>query len=69
MGMSTKRAKLLLKTIEEAFPTPILNKQKGNKGTLLTPFGKELLAKYLSLNQHLSKEAKDFIKWAASKQH
>ena len=40
MGMSTRRAKLLLNTIEEAFPTPILEKQKGNKGTLLTSFGK-----------------------------
>ena len=68
MGMSTKRAQFLLNTIEEAFSTPILEKQKGNKGTLLTSFGKELLAKYLSLNKHLSKEAKDFIKWAASKQ-
>ena len=68
MGMSTKRAQFLLNTLEEAFPTPILEKQKGNKGTLLTSFGKELLAKYLSLNKHLSKEAEDFIKWAASKQ-
>ena len=68
MGMSTKRAQFLLNTIEEAFPTPILEKQKGNKGTLLTSFGKELLAKYLSLNKHLSKESEDFIKWAASKQ-
>ena len=68
MGMSTRRATLLLKTIEEAFPTPILEKQKGNKGTLLTSFGKELLAKYLSLNKHLSEEAKNFIQWAASKQ-
>ena len=68
MGMSTKRAKLLLNTIEEAFPCPILEKQRGNKGTLLTPFGKELLTKYLNLNQHLSQEAKQFIQWAASKQ-
>tara|TARA_B100000900_G_C20138684_1_gene537019 strand:+ start:71 stop:457 length:387 start_codon:yes stop_codon:yes gene_type:complete len=68
MGMSTKRAKLLLNTIEEAFPTPILEKHKGNKGTLLTSFGKELLAKYLNLNQHLSEEARDFIQWATSKQ-
>ena len=68
MGMSAKRAKLLLNTIEEAFPIPILEKQKGNKGTLLTSFGKELLAKYLNLNKHLSEEAQEFIQWAASKQ-
>ena len=30
MGMSTRRATLLLKTIEEAFPTPILEKKMGN---------------------------------------
>ena len=35
MGMSTRRATLLLKTIEEAFPTPILEKKMGNKGTIL----------------------------------
>ena len=68
MGMSARRAQFLLNTIEEAFPTPILEKQKGNKGTLLTSFGKELLAKYLSLNKHLSEEAEVFIRWAASKQ-
>ena len=67
MGMSTKRAQFLLNTIEEAFSTAILEKQKGNQRTLLTSFGKELLAKYLSLNKHLSEEAEDFIIWAASK--
>ena len=68
MGMSTRRATLLLKTIEEAFPTPILEKKMGNKGTHITSFGKELLEKYLSLCQHLSKESEKFINWAASKQ-
>ena len=68
MGMSTKRATLLLKTIEEAFPNPILEKQPGNKGTLVTFFGKELLKKYLVLSDHLTKESEEFINWAASKQ-
>ena len=68
MGMSTKRANLLLKTIEEAFPIPILKKKMGNKGTEITSFGKELLEKYLDLCNHLSKESKDFITWTASKQ-
>ena len=36
MGMSTKRATLLLKTIQEAFPIPILEKKLGNKGTKIT---------------------------------
>ena len=67
MGMSAKRAKLLLNTIEEAFPTPILKKM-GNKGTEITSFGKELLEKYLDLCNHLSKESEDFITWTASKQ-
>ena len=68
MGMSTRRATLLLKTIEEAFPTPILEKKLGNKGTHITSFGKELLKKYLNLCDHLSKESQEFINWAASKQ-
>ena len=68
MGMSTKRATLLLKTIQEAFPTPILEKKGGNQGTIITNFGQELLEKYLKLNEHLSNESKDFINWAASKQ-
>lgn len=69
MGMSTRRATLLLKTIEEAFPTPILEKKLGNKGTHITSFGKELLKKYLNLCDHLSKESQEFINWAASKQN
>ena len=68
MGMSSKRATLLLKTIEEAFPNPILEKQPGNKGTLGTSFGKELLKKCLVLSDHLTKESEEFINWAASKQ-
>ena len=68
MVMSTRRATLLLKTIEEAFPTPILEKKLGNKGTHITSFGKELLKKYLKLCDHLSNESQEFINWAASKQ-
>mgnify|MGYP003320802227 FL=1 len=68
MGMSTRRATLLLKTIEEAFPTPILEKKMGNKGTQITSFGKELLKKYLNLCDHLSNESQEFFNWAASKQ-
>lgn len=68
MGMSTKRATLLLKTIEEAFPQPILEKQLGNKGTKITSFGKELLDKYLVLCEHLTTESKEFVDWTASKQ-
>ena len=68
MGMSTRRAALLLKTIEEAFPTPILEKKMGNRGTHITSFGKEHLKKYLNLCDHLSNESQEFINWAASKQ-
>jgi molybdate transport repressor ModE-like protein len=68
MGMSTRRATLLLKTIEEAFPTPILEKKMANNGPHITSFGKELLIKYLNLCDHLSIESQKFINWAASKQ-
>jgi molybdate transport repressor ModE-like protein len=68
MGMSNKRATLLLKTIQEAFPMPILEKKIGNQGTKITPFGEELLKRYLDLCNHLSKESENFINWTASKQ-
>ena len=68
MGMSTKRADKLLKSVEDAFANPVVIKQKGNKGTIISSFGKELLDKYLNLCQDLSKESEDFITWAISKQ-
>ena len=68
MGMSTKKADKLLKSVENAFAYPIVIKQKGNKGTIISKFGKELLDKYLNLCQDLSKESEDFITWAISKQ-
>ena len=68
MGMSTKRADKLLKSVEDAFAYPVVIKQKGNKGTIISPFGKELLHKYLNLCHDLSKESENFITWAISKQ-
>ena len=68
MGMSTKRADKLLKSVEDAFAYPVFIKQKGNKGTIISPFGKELLHKYLNLCHDLSKESENFITWAISKQ-
>ena len=68
MGMSTKRADKLLKSVEDAFAYPVVIKQKGNKGTIISTFGKELLHKYLNLCHDLSKESEDFITWAVLKQ-
>ena len=68
MGMSTKRADKLLKSVEDAFAHPVFIKQKGSKGTIISSFGKELLDKYLNLCHDLSKESEDFITWAISKQ-
>ena len=68
MGMSIKRANKLLKSIEDTFANTVVIKQKGNKGTTVSTFGKELLDKYLNLCQDLSKESEDFITWAISKQ-
>ena len=68
MGMSTKKADKLLKSVENAFAYPIVIKQKGNKGTIISKFGKELLDKYLNLCQHLLEESDDFVTWAISKQ-
>ena len=69
MGMSTKRANKLLKSVENAFANPVVIKQKGNKGTIISSFGKELLDKYLNLCQHLSEESDDFVTWVISKQN
>ena len=67
MGMSEKKAYFLLKTLEDIFPNPILEKKGRNSGTILTPFGKELLEKYLKLNEKLSLETQDFIHWVKTK--
>ena len=68
MGMSTKRANKLLKSVEDAFADPVVIKQKGNKGTIISSFGKELIDKYLNLCHGLSRGSEDFITWAISKQ-
>jgi len=67
MGMSEKKAGFLLKTLEDIFPNPILEKKGGNLGTTLTPFGKELLENYLKLNDKLTLETRDFINWVKTK--
>ena len=67
MGMSEKKAGFLLKTLEDIFPNPILEKKGGSLGTILTPFGKELLENYLKLNDKLSIETRDFINWVKTK--
>ena len=67
MGMSEKKAGFLLKTLEDIFPNPILEKKGGSLGTNLTPFGKELLENYLKLNDKLSIETMDFINWVKTK--
>ena len=67
MGMSEKKAGFLLKTLEDVFPNPILEKKGGSLGTNLTPFGKELLENYLKLNDKLSIETRDFINWVKTK--
>ena len=67
VGMSEKKAGFLLNTLEDIFPNPILEKKGGNSGTILTPFGKELLEKYLKLNEKLLLETQDFVHWVKTK--
>ena len=67
MGMSEKKAGFLLKTLEDIFPNPKIEKKGGNLGTTLTPFGKELLENYLKLNDKLTLETRDFINWVKTK--
>jgi molybdate transport system regulatory protein len=49
MGMSYKRAWLLVETMHDCFAKPLVETAKGGKsggGARLTPFGEEVLARY-----------------------
>ena len=49
MGMSYKRAWLLVETMHECFAKPLVETAKGGKsggGARLTPFGEDVLARY-----------------------
>jgi molybdate transport system regulatory protein len=64
MGMSYKRAWLLLDSVNRAFTEPVVSAAPGGAdggGTLLTPFGVELLEAYRRVAEHAATFAADDI--------
>nr|WP_267956747.1 winged helix-turn-helix domain-containing protein [Halomonas sp. MCCC 1A17488] len=59
MGMSYRRAWLLVDTMNQCFKEPLVNTATGGKGgggASLTPFGEDVLARYLRM-QRIASEA------------
>jgi molybdate transport system regulatory protein len=60
MGMSYRRAWLLVETLNALFREPVVSTQTGGKsggGAVLTPFGTELVAVYRALERELHDHA------------
>jgi molybdate transport system regulatory protein len=60
MGMDYKRAWLLVDSLNRAFDTPVVERVTGGSGgggAILTPFGKDLLARYRKLEAQAAKLA------------
>jgi len=60
MGMDYKRAWLLVDSLNRAFDTPVVERATGGSGgggAVLTPFGKDLLARYRKLEARAAKLA------------
>jgi molybdate transport system regulatory protein len=60
MGMDYKRAWLLVDSLNRAFDTPVVERVTGGSGgggAILTPFGKDLLARYRKLEARAAKMA------------
>lgn len=62
MGMSYKRAWLLLDSINQTFAEPVVTTSPGGAGgggATLTPFGAEVLERYRSIHDRVAALAKD----------
>lgn len=62
MGMSYKKAWYLLDTMNHCFREPIVAAEKGGRGhggARLTPMGKEVLARYRSIEQKAAEAVTD----------
>ncbi|MBW6389809.1 winged helix-turn-helix domain-containing protein [Billgrantia antri] len=67
MGMSYRRAWLLVDTMNQCFKAPLVNTATGGKGgggARITPFGEEVLARYQRMqriaSEAVAKEMEDF---------
>src|ERR1700732_3678407 len=64
MGMSYKRAWLLLDSMNQTFTEPVVTAAPGGAGgggAMLTPFGAEVLARYRRINDRAAATAADDI--------
>lgn len=66
MGMSYRRAWLLIDAINHMFSTPAVESQRGGKqggGAMLTPFGEELVARFRSMEKTLTESLASDMDW------
>jgi molybdate transport system regulatory protein len=66
MGLSYKRAWLLIETMNACFKRPVIEAAKGGKaggGARLTPFGEQLLARYRSMQAATEKVIASDLAW------
>ena len=64
MGMSYKRAWVLLDSINQAFTEPVVNAAPGGPGgggAILTPFGAEVLERYRRIHERAAAVAADDV--------
>jgi molybdate transport system regulatory protein len=64
MGMAYRRAWLLVDQLNSLFVEPVITKQVGGThggGAALTPFGRDVLARYRRIEQTIAKAAADDI--------
>lgn len=60
LGMSYRRAWLLLDELNRSFPDPVIEAQPGGRsggGAVLTPFGNHLVASYRAIEREAAKVA------------
>jgi molybdate transport system regulatory protein len=65
MGMSYKRAWVLLDSINQAFTEPVVTAAPGGAGgggAVLTPFGAEVLERYRRILDHAASTADDDLR-------
>jgi molybdate transport system regulatory protein len=66
MGLSYKRAWLLIETMNACFTRPVIEAAKGGKaggGARLTPFGEEVLARYRRMQAATDKVIRSDLAW------
>ncbi|NNU81825.1 LysR family transcriptional regulator [Halovulum dunhuangense] len=71
MGMGYRRAWFLLDTIQRCFREPLFETTRGGAdpgGSILTPLGEELIARYDAHIEKIEKASADFLGWLETHQ-